>query len=266
MVFIVASKKYRAEETRDGKFEDLIYTSMKSIVSLDELVTELSVQVAKLTTSLAELKVDVQKMHKDLKHTETKMADFDDYGVSVLEKKIEKVSASLSIVKENVGETRKDVAFTKSKIVDLEEKRIAGLEKEIGKLTTSVAETNSKVDVIDGEVPEVTLISGEDTAGSSKCVKVCAGTTGRYTSNWRSSGSNSITTDVSMSSCGFIKTPTVTTSLEGSSDHYVATGTSAIYHATATSFRVYIYLSKLSTGKAKSWNYNVEWIAVGYTC
>jgi len=267
MVFLVASKKYRAEETKDGKFEDLIYTSMKSIVSLDELVTELSVQVAKLTTSLAELKVDVQKMQKDLKHTETKMADFEDYGMSVLEKKVEKVSASLSIVKEKAGETRKDVAFTKSKIVDLEEKRIAGLEKEIGKLTTSVAETNSKVDVIDGEVPEVTVISGEYTAGSSKCVKVCAGTTGRKTSNWKNySGGNGIFTNVNMSSCGFIKTPTVTTSLEGSSSHWVATGTSSVYKATETSFSVYIYKSKLQTSNAKSWNYNVEWIAVGYTC
>jgi len=263
MVFLVASKKYRAEETKDGKFEDLIYTSMKSIVSLDELVTELSVQVAKLTTSLAELKVDVQKMQKDLKHTETKMADFENYGMSVLEKKVEKVSASLSIVKEKAGETRKDVAFTKSKIVDLEEKRIAGLEKEIAKLTTSVAETNSKVDVINGEV---TLISGEDTAGSSKCVKVCAGTTGRKTSNWKNAGGNGVSTSVNMSSCGFIKTPTVTTSLEGSLGHWKATGTSSIYHATATSFTVHIYRSNIGAGDAKSWNYNVEWIAVGYTC
>jgi len=263
MVFIVASKKYRAEETRDSKFEDLIYTSMKSIVSLDELVTELSVQVAKLTTSLSELKVDVQKMHKDLKQTETKMVDFEDYGMSVLEKKVEKVSASLSIVKENVGETRKDVAFTKTKIVDLEEKRIAGLEKVIDQLTTSVAETNSKVDEIDGEV---TLISGEDTAGASKCVKVCAGTTGRKTSNWINHGGHGIETTVNMGSCGFIKTPTVTSSLEGTSNHWTARGTSSIYSATASSFKVYIYNSNLQTDNAKSWKYNVEWIAVGYTC
>jgi len=264
MVFLVASKKYRAEETKDGKFEDLIYTSMKSIVSLDELVTELSVQVAKLTTSLAELKVDVEKMRKDLKHTDTKLADLEDYGMSVLEKKVEKTSASLLIVKENAGETQKDVAFTKKKVVDLEEKRIAGLEKEINQLTTSVAETNSKVDEIDGEV---TLISGEDTAGGSKCVKVCAGTTGRKTSNWMNySGDHGIYTDVNMGSCGFIRTPTVTTSLEGTSRHWTASGTSSIYSATATSFRVYIYMSNLRTDDAKSRKYNVEWIAVGYTC
>jgi len=263
MIFIVASKKYRAEETRDGKFEDLIYTSMKSIVSLDELVTELSVQVARLTTSLAELKGDVQKMQKDLEHTETKMADFEDYAMSALEKKVEKVSASLSIVKENAGETRKDVAFTKTKIVDLEEKRIAGLEKVIDQLTTSVAETNSKVDEIDGEV---TLISGEDTAGASKCVKVCAGTTGRKTSNWINHGGHGIETTVNMGSCGFIKTPTVTSSLEGTSNHWTARGTSSIYSATASSFKVYIYNSNLQTDNAKSWKYNVEWIAVGYTC
>jgi len=264
MVFILASEKYRAEETKDRKFEDLIYTSMKSIVSLDELVTELSVQVAKLTTSLAELKVDVQKMQNDLKHTVTKMADFEDYGMIVLEKKVEKMSASLSIVKENAGYTRKDVALTKTKVVDLEEKRIAGLEKEISQLTTSVAETNSKVDEIDGEV---TLISGEDTAGASKCVKVCAGTTGRKTSNWINySGNHGIYTTVDMGSCGFKRTPTVTSSLEGTSRHWTARGTSSIYSATATSFKVFIYETNLRTGDAEKWKYNVEWIAVGHTC
>jgi len=115
MVFLVASKKNRAEETKD-KYEDLIYTSMKSIVSLDELVTELSVQVAKLTTSLAVIKVDGEKTQKGLEHTKTKIADLENYEIRGLEKNVEKLTNSLSLVKESVGKTQKDLVYTKTKI------------------------------------------------------------------------------------------------------------------------------------------------------
>jgi len=263
MVFLVASKKFRAEETKD-KYEDLIYTSMKSIVSLDELVTELSVQVAKLTTSLSAIKVDGEKTKKDLEQTKTKIAEVEDYSVRALEKKIEKLTTSLELVKENAGDAQKDVEHTKTKIADLEEKVVVGLQKKIDQLTTSVKETNAKVDEIDGEV---TLVSGEDKAGASKCVKVCAGTTGRTKTTWVNySGNHGIYTDVDISRCGFVKTPTVTTSLEGSSSHWVASGTASVYNTSPSKFRIYIYKSSLRTKQAKSWKYNVEWIAVGYTC
>jgi len=137
------------------------------------------------------------------------------------------------------------------------------LQKQIDQLTTSVAETNAKVDEIDGEV---TLVSGEDKAGASKCVKVCAGTTGRTTTNWKDYSSPGVYLDVGIGSCGFITTPTVTTSLEGSSDHWKASGTASIYNTSPSSFRIYIYNNNLRAKQAKGWKYNVEWIAVGYTC
>jgi hypothetical protein len=263
MVFLVASKKCRAEETKD-KYEDLIYTSMKSIVSLDELVTQLSVQVSKLTTSLSAIKVEGGKIQKDLENTKARIAEVEDYRVRALEKKVEKLTTSLELVKEKAGESQNDLDDTKSKMANLEKKVVAGLQKRVDLLTTSVKETNAKVDTIDGEV---TLVSGEDKAGASKCVKVCAGTTGRTKTSWANySGNHGIYTDVDISSCGFIKTPTVTTSVEGSSSHWVVSGTASVYNTSPTKFRIYLYKKNLRAKQAKSWKYNVEWIAVGHTC
>jgi len=261
-VLLVAKRTCRAEATQDEKYEDLIYTSMKSIVSLDELVTELAVQVAKLTTSLSVIQVHGEQTRKDLEHTKTKIAALEDYGMTVLEKKFEKLTSSFSTMKENVGEIRQDVDLTETKVADLEEKGVPALENKIDQLTTSVSETIAKVEEID---EEVTVVGGEDEAGASKCMKVCAGTTGRQTTNWINYKNVGMYTDVDIGNCGFVKTPTVTTSLEGTSSHWTADGTSAVYNVSPTTFRIYISTS-VSVSQAKSYKYNVEWISVGYTC
>lgn len=260
MVLLLSSRILRAEGDKDDQYEDLIFTSMRSIVSLDELVTELSVQVAKLTTSLSMMKVDGKEIRKELQDAKTKIS----YLEFALDDKVGKLRSGLSSLQENVGEIREDVTLTKTKFADLEENGIPVLRTEIDKLATSVADTNAKVDEID---EEVALVSGEEEAGSSKCIKVCAGTTGRRTTKWiNQSSGNGVYTDVDIGSCGFVKTPTVTTALEGSSGHWLADGTSAVYDTSPTKFRIYISKVSLQVDQATSWRYNVEWISVGYTC
>jgi len=296
MVFALATKTYRAEECKE-KYEDLIYTSMKSIISLNELVTELSVQVSRLTTSLSVTKDDGKKTQKELEHTKTKIADVENYGMRALEKKIEKLTTMLSMEAEKGEDTNNEVQRIKNIVVNLEEKginplkkttdqltsslsaikdygvktqkqlqdaeiKIAGMQEQIDQLRTSVAKTNAKVDQIDDEV---TLVSGEDGAAASKCVKVCAGTTGRTGTNWKYHSSTGMFTEVNIGSCGFIKTPTVTTSIEGTGSHWQADGTSAVYRSTPTKFTMYLHTS-INVDGAKHSKWNVEWIAVGYTC
>jgi len=186
-----------ADVKRAGKYEDLIYQSMKSIVTLDELVTTLSVQVASLTTSLSSMQVKVEQIEKQLR--------------------------------------------------------------------TSIANIDAKVERVN---KEVVVVSGEASNGHEKCVKVCAGTTGRDTTNWVDYSSRGVYSDVDMTSCGFVKVPTVTTSIEGTSSHWVLTGTSSVYHVQPSKFRIYLYdtHSDPRGGVAKKRGWNVEWIAVGFTC
>jgi len=304
LIFIVGSKNYRAEETNE-KCEDLLYTSMQGIVSLNQLVTQLSVQVAILTTSLSVLQVNGEKTQRDLENAESKIAALEDYGMRAMEKKIEKVTSSLSMVKDNVGltqkdvavtktkladlekkgmqvttslstmnetlstmnekvgETLKDVAVTKTKIADLEDEGMKGLQNQIHELTTSVAKTNAKMDDIEDEV---IVVSGEDNAGPRKCVKVCAGTTGRESTNWIKFNADGVYTDVDLKSCRFTMTPSVTTSIEGSTNHWTTRGTASIYNTSPTGFRMYLYHNGIYPSRAIEQKWNVEWIAVGYTC
>jgi len=188
-----------ADVKRAGKYEDLIYQSMKSIVTLDELVTTLSVQVASLTTSLSSMQVKVEQIEKQLR--------------------------------------------------------------------TSITNIDAKVERVN---KEVVVVSGEASNGHEKCVKVCAGTTGRDTTNWLdySGRLNGVYLDVDMTSCGFVKVPTVTTSIEGTTHHWMVTGTSSVYNVQPSKFRIYLYdaYSNPRKGVAKKRGWNVEWIAVGFTC
>ena len=71
-----------------------------------------------------------------------------------------------------------------------------------------------------------------------------------------------------ISGCGFIKLPTITTSIEGRSEHEKATGNSAVLQATTKSFRMGMFTNGWDPrrDKTKSRQWNVEWIAVGYIC
>ena len=113
------------------------------------------------------------------------------------------------------------------------------------------------------------MLNGEEANGDPKCAKVCSGTTGRKTTDWIDfSDTTGIYEQVDIRGCGFVKIPTITTSIEGYSYHWQVTGTSAVYSATSTSFRIYLGANYPGTRKelAIEHLWNIEWIAVGFTC
>ena len=85
---------------------------------------------------------------------------------------------------------------------------------EIGNLKNSDVEINAMLDIVD---KEVVVVTAEEKDGDGECVKVCAGTTGRLTSKWYvvNTGwiSSGVYTEVDISRCGYIKVPTITTSI-----------------------------------------------------
>lgn len=95
--------------------------------------------------------------------------------------------------------------------------------------------------------------------------------TGRQTTSWidYSSYTTGVYKDVDISKCGFTKIPTITTAIEGSGNHKEITGTSAVYGATTTTFRIYIGTGNANNSRkdyAQDNKWNVDWIAVGFTC
>ena len=99
-------------------------------------------------------------------------------------------------------------------------------------------------------------------------VLTCSSSDRRRT-NWIDySGSTGIYTDVDISKCGFTKIPTITTAIEGTGYHWAITGTSAVYSATPTTFQIFLAPNRPNTRKGFAYkhNWNVEWIAVGFTC
>jgi len=271
---LAISKGGMAHET-EGKCGQDIYQSMtNSLVSLNELVTTLTDHVANLKMSMAEMKVKVDRntvenselttsskivhwqikdnaeRQNDLKNsltsTRTELEDTKTV-IANLESKIEKTS------------TRTELENTKTVITNLEKK----VDKGIANVENSVVKTNSRIDMIH---QEVTVVSGEEKVGYEKCVKVCAGTTTRSTSKWITNRVGWVYLDVDMKHCGFVRIPTITTSIEGSGNHWVARGTSSIYNAGTTTFRIHLNYGGITKEKAKVYNWNVEWIAVGPTC
>jgi len=292
-----------------AKYEELIYQSMKSIVSLDELVTSLSVQVAQLTTSLSEVRVDVRKLGDQSAKTNKRITEgfssirteTGNLKTSIVETnaRVDKVDAnlttSLSEVRVDVSKLEDQSAKTNKRLTEglssirtnlstsLSEVRVdvrklgdqsaktnkrlaegfSSIRTEIGNLKTSIVATNARVNKVENK--EVAVVAAEQRIGNNKCVKVCAGTTGRMTTNWNVYGSNGMFMDVDISRCGYVKVPTVTTSIEGSANHWMALGTSSVYDVKPSRFRIYLRTS-VSTTRAKNYKWNVEWIAVGYTC
>ena len=66
---------------------------------------------------------------------------------------------------------------------------------------------------------------------------------GRHSTTTAHHTSQSFYIDVDISGCGFVKIPTVTTSLEGTGGHWVASGTASPYSVTPAGFRVYIKMN-----------------------
>ena len=75
--------------------------------------------------------------------------------------------------------------------------------------------------------------------------------------------------DVNITECGFVRVPVVTTSLEGDGDHWRIVGITSIYNTTISGFRVFVipeYKEHHTADYAKKMHWNVDWVAVGFTC
>jgi len=92
--------------------------------------------------------------------------------------------------------------------------------------------------------------------------KFCAGSTPRGSTSWVQYSANGIYVDVVMS-CGFVGTPIITTSMEGATSHWTSTGSSEVYSATPTGFRIYISQGGITPTIANTWKWHIEWMAVG---
>jgi len=215
---------------------------MQSVVALNEVISSFAVQLAQISTSLFDVQVKLKQTEDSVKSLEQK------------------------IVNEE-AERERSIGLLEQNIVDAKADTLSTIGGEVSKLTTSLALTSAQIEDLEAATneAEVMIISGEQPAGSETCIKVCAGSTGRSTTDWTYHTSESIYEDVDISDCGFITIPTVTTSIEGKGNHWMASGTSSIYKVTTTSFRLYLYHST-KIGKAEQHEWNVEWIAVGYTC
>jgi len=229
-------------ETKEEHYEDLVRSSMQSVVALNEVISSFAVQLAQISTSLFDVQVKLKQTEDSVKSLEQK------------------------IVNEE-AERERSIGLLEQNIVDAKADTLSTIGGEVSKLTTSLALTSAQIEDLEAATneAEVMIISGEQPAGSETCIKVCAGSTGRSTTDWTYHTSESIYEDVDISDCGFITIPTVTTSIEGKGNHWMASGTSSIHKVTTTSFRLYLYHST-KIGKAEQHEWNVEWIAVGYTC
>jgi len=112
---------------------------------------------------------------------------------------------------------------------------------------------------------DINLLNWEEANSPSNDSRVCSGTTGRTTTNWRNYETDGVFVDVDISGCGFLTVPTVTTSLEGSGENdWKVIGTSAVVSATNTHFQVYIGEGTwIRSDQAKTNLWNIEWIAIG---
>ena len=73
---------------------------------------------------------------------------------------------------------------------------------------------------------------------------------------------------VDMSVCGFTKIPNVVFSYEVDPDPSMSLVTASIYKTTPISFRVYLHneISTINIGLLERKTWNIDWIAVGFTC
>jgi hypothetical protein len=93
---------------------------------------------------------------------------------------------------------------------------------------------------------------------------MCGGKTSR--SDWKYFSTNGMYVDVDTTACNLPADresyPYVTT-VEGNTHHWMASGTSSVYHATATGFRLYLDRSKagvsLSQAMSNGYNWHVNW-------
>ena len=121
-----------------------------------------------------------------------------------------------------------------------------------------------------GAVKMIKDHNGNDPPHPEPCVLTCAGSTGYGKNNWRTGTLNAkITVDIS--ECGFIDTPIVTSSLNGSGHNDYQVGMSSPRLISKSSFEISILQQwslnqKLTKEIAEKYKFNINWIAVGHVC
>jgi len=248
IAFYLLTCTWVCAETKEEKYENLIYTSMQSIVSQNDLLTNLAVQITQMMVSVSELKVKLQETTQSVKELEQKM-------VKLEEKEVPAIKDDITALTSSVAKTAEE---------------ISGVNDNVDTLTTSITKTNAKIDAVEGKMGrgDVMIVSGEEEAGNENCIKVCAGTTGRGTTDWEYINKDTVNYVVDISDCNFVTIPTVTTSVEGIGHLDMTTGTASLFNTSPTSFKMWLkntYVD-LRGENAKLLGWNVEWIAVGYTC
>ena len=114
-----------------------------------------------------------------------------------------------------------------------------------------------------------TIIYKTDSGDKSQLRDICkpildAGYTTQGLTKWVQYGSNGIFVDVNTSSAGFTETPIYITSLGGYYHHWRTTGTTSIYNATPTGFRVYVFYEDgpVTPAQANSWGWHIQWVGI----
>lgn len=222
------------------ELKDMLVIAMQNMVSNNDLVTQLTQNVVQNMLSVGENKKELETLK--VSHSEE---------IAKLRLELEETRAELQSQIEN-GEselrTLLEVAETKFN----------------SSLETVSSEIKQEISLISSEV---TILSAEEGLREERCAKVCAGTTGRGRTNWSHYSSAGLHVTVDISKCGFVSVPTITTALEGSSSHWTHNGGSEVYSGTATSFQTYIHaVNSDLRGRADEYEWNMEWIAVGYIC
>jgi len=118
---------------------------------------------------------------------------------------------------------------------------------------------------LEGGVGHAIQKSADDEAMAEKVhttsvASMCSGSTPAGSTNWAQYSSTGIFVDVDSSSCGFSATPVYVTSMAGGSGSFVTTGSSEVYEATNSGFRIYIY-TDVTSDVANNKDWHIMWVA-----
>ena len=117
---------------------------------------------------------------------------------------------------------------------------------------------------------------GNDPVNPDPCLQTCAGSSGRGKTKW-SGVAGRVMTYVDISKCGFVATPILTTSLNGKGYHDYMVGMTSPHSMTKDRFGITVLGKALTAwshenkwkptpAEVNDFNWNINWIAVGFTC
>ncbi|XP_063682994.1 uncharacterized protein LOC134817663 [Bolinopsis microptera] len=243
------------ETTLTGKWR-IRKQHKRSLVTLTESVQALQTTSSNMQTEVGGTTEKVEELETTLTR-EMENTKANKRSLEILTETVQALQTTSSNMQTEVGGTT-------DKVEELETTLTREMENTKANKRSLVTLTES-VQALQTTSSNVMILNGEESAGNARCAKVCAGTTGRSSTSHSRYGSQDISIYVNISGCGFVKIPTITTSVEGRGGHDEATGTSSVYSATRTGFTMRFRRGHASH-YATIYNWNVEWIAIGYTC